>query len=394
MNGIQQGKVREILVSAFDLDGLDMLLSDRFDFNRAREVGGDGRAFKKVVADVLQRFSDEGLDAVLIAEVAARRPNRPDVQDLYQKYARALVADSWTQRVDAARLKALETYGALPTSTLLQRGRPVGEAYRSLSQDGFQRTIRGFVPQFDVEDWATNLLKVTKRVCRIDVDQTPLGTGFLVGSDCVLTNHHVLQSAISHSLVGSRIRCVFGYWMVDGKPAEGLAVSARGSMNEWHLDSSAPLKAKEEHEGRPLATHDNLDYVLFRLDRRIGDESIFPGGPNRGWIRVPETAPPLAVNMPMAILQHPEGQPLKLALDTQAVLSVNENRTRLRYAVNTEAGSSGSPCFGLDFTLVALHQFGDPGQHPPTYNQGIPIAAVRERLTAQGKAALLGGTPP
>ena len=41
--------------------------------------------------------------------------------------------------------------------------------------------------------------------------------------------------------------------------------------------------------------------------------------------------------------QHPEGTPLKLALDTEAVISLNANNTRVLYSTNTEPGSSGSP---------------------------------------------------
>ena len=48
-------------------------------------------------------------------------------------------------------------------------------------------------------------------------------------------------------------------------------------------------------------------------------------------------------------------RPLKLAPDTEAVLSVNANGTRVRYANNTEPGSSGSPVFDINWNLVALH---------------------------------------
>jgi hypothetical protein len=394
MDGIELGEVRGVLVSAFNRDAFDMLLSDRFNFKRDREVGGGERLpFVKIVDLVLERFSEDGLDAFLIAEAAAKKPNRPDVQELYAKYAQALVGGAWAKRVDAAKLDALRKYGQLPSLDVQQGGLPVAQPAASFGDGGFQKTIRGFVKQLDVLDWAAEMLKVTKRVCRIDVETEPVGTGFLVGADAVLTNHHVLEHAISKGLGGDQIRCVFEYWKVGGKPTEGIAVQAAPNPAEWHVDSSAPLSEAQEHAGVPVPTPDQLDYALLRLEHPFGNKPVFPGGPIRGWIRVPATAPPLAKDMPMAILQHPDGEPLKLALDTQAVLSVNENRTRLRYAVNTDAGASGSPCFGLDFALVALHHLGDPHK-PPAYNQGIPIAAVRERLERGGKAAALGGPPP
>jgi V8-like Glu-specific endopeptidase len=64
---------------------------------------------------------------------------------------------------------------------------------------------------------------------------------------------------------------------------------------------------------------------------------------------------------------------------------------RLRYKTNTEAGSSGSPCFTMDWTLVALHHLGDPARAPaPAFNQGIPIELIRQRIVAQGQAAAIG----
>ena len=109
---------------------------------------------------------------------------------------------------------------------------------------------------------------------------------------------------------------------------------------------------------------------------------------------VPTAAPALYPRMPLQILLHPRAAPLKLAVDTDAVTRVNANGTRVRYATNTEAGSSGSPCFDMDFLLVALHHYGDPQYHQPKYNQGIPIGKIRDRLTRVGRAAALGGASP
>jgi V8-like Glu-specific endopeptidase len=97
--------------------------------------------------------------------------------------------------------------------------------------------------------------------------------------------------------------------------------------------------------------------------------------------------------MPLMIAQHPDGKSLKLAVDTESVIGVNAGQTRVRYATNTEAGSSGSPVFDLDWNLVALHHLGDPAyDHPPSYNQGVPINKIRDRLAISGKIQALGGS--
>ena len=68
---------------------------------------------------------------------------------------------------------------------------------------------------------------------------------------------------------------------------------------------------------------------------------------------------------------------MKLALDTQAVIGLNANGTRVRYRTNTDPGSSGSPVFTMDWDLVALHHLGDPDWHNPGFNQGVPIELIR-----------------
>lgn len=92
------------------------------------------------------------------------------------------------------------------------------------------------------------------------------------------------------------------------------------------------------------------------------------------------------------IVQHPESEPLKPALDTQPITQVNVNRTRVRYSTNTEPGSSGSPCFDMDWNVVALHHCGDPAATPAglaRWNQGIPIDTVFGLMSSRGHASEL-----
>jgi hypothetical protein len=66
---------------------------------------------------------------------------------------------------------------------------------------------------------------------------------------------------------------------------------------------------------------DELDYALLRLNEPIGDAAGPGGQTKRGWVSV-STAPPLPQPTDVLfIVQHPKGQPLKLAVGTIVALN-------------------------------------------------------------------------
>ncbi|HKB06093.1 MAG TPA: trypsin-like peptidase domain-containing protein [Gemmataceae bacterium] len=391
MKGIEFAEVRDTIVRAFDADEFDMFLYEKLNFDRPNEVA-DG-PFKKVVTDVLRRFEQQGRDPYLIAAVAGARPMKADVQDVYRKYARGLIGAAYGQQVEAEQVKALEQYGLAPTVVPQTGGKAQLPGQLPATNEGFQKWINRALPQLNAWVWATQLLKQMRRVCRVEVGGAPRGTGFLVGPDVILTNHHVLDELIAAKGDGEQVACRFGYHVSDGgTPEEGTPVVLKPAFADWHLDSSPGLTDPEENAGLPVPTGDQLDHALVRLADDIGNQPIFPDGPTRGWVKVPAGPPALAEGMAMAILQHPKGEPVKLALDTDSVQKVGP--TRVRYTTNTEQGSSGSPCFDTNWGLVALHHFGDSLHQQAQFNQGVPIAAIRARLTQVGAAKFLGGDPP
>src|SRR6267154_1881617 len=116
MKGIEFAEVRDAIARCFNADEFDMFLYERLDFDRATEVA-DG-PFKKVVTDVLKRFEEEGKDPFLVAEVAAARPLKSEMQAVYRKYAKALVGEAIQGTVESERLKAMERYGLAPAVDL------------------------------------------------------------------------------------------------------------------------------------------------------------------------------------------------------------------------------------------------------------------------------------
>jgi hypothetical protein len=246
-----------------------------------------------------------------------------------------------------------------------------------------ERKIKAGQETFDVAVWRSRLGEMESRVCRIELPEgTARGTGFLIGPDLVLTNYHVIEQVKPGGLSPTSLAFRFDY----KAGPDGIAVGA-GQVyrcaEDWLAASSpySPQDLTPTPSADPSANE--LDFAVLRLSGRAGEDP--KGGPTndpvtapRGWIR---PGAPHAFNSGQAlyILQHPDGKPMQLGLDTDAVLEVNGNGTRVRYTVTTEPGSSGSPVFSADWEWVALHHSGDPRatlKVKPGYNEGVPVAAL------------------
>jgi Trypsin-like peptidase domain len=208
------------------------------------------------------------------------------------------------------------------------------------------------------------------------------GTGFLVGADLVLTNHHVMTKVAANPALAENVVLRFDFKQtIDGQPV------LRQKMTECHLAASdwcidtKPPSANDWDSALGDADPNELDYALLRLDSRIGDDpvggaSADPKAAPRGWIDATAIGVAPGVGQHVFLLQHPEGDPLRLSVGT--VTEYNGNRTRVRYNANSKDGSSGSPCFNAHLQLCALHHAHDM-QTPPRWNQAVPMAAIVDR---------------
>jgi V8-like Glu-specific endopeptidase len=247
----------------------------------------------------------------------------------------------------------------------------------------------------DIRTLIARLTVLEYQICRVEVPtqqgDTFYGTGFLVASDLVMTNHHVIDAVIQgeqgkttsngDSAKAADMRFRFDYKRMNGDVvSEGTVYRAAES---WKYDTSEDEPAGPE----------NLDYAVIRLHTTVGDQAIGEDpnriGAKRGFITVPKLEYPFIKGSPLWILQHPATLPLKLAFDTEGVIGVSEDGSRVTYTTNTEGGSSGSPCLNEKLEAVALHHSGDPSYpHVGKMNEGIPLIAVRRLLKQR---ALDGG---
>lgn len=77
---------------------------------------------------------------------------------------------------------------------------------------------------------------------------------------------------------------------------------------------------------------------------------------------------------------------------------ITKNKCRVRYAVNTEVGNSGSPIMDQDFNPIALHHSGSEGKPawdtknawPGGFNQGIPLSLIVNEIRKQVSESVRG----
>jgi hypothetical protein len=226
----------------------------------------------------------------------------------------------------------------------------------------------------DPDAWRQAMIRAEATVCRVENPEgRAWGSGFLVGPNLLMTNHHVKDKPHG-DFEGSpgTVRFRFGF----RKPAAGAAEG--GKLYALETDAKPSWLIYESPTTQ-------LDYAIVRLTGRPGEEGVgaFVGAPRRGWLAPAKLD--LALGQALFILQHPLGDVLKMA---NGGLKERQGAW-LEYEVNTEPGSSGSPVFDNQWRLVALHS--RAGQ--TEVNKGVALGAILDNLPASVKSLLPGPAP-
>lgn len=211
-------------------------------------------------------------------------------------------------------------------------------------------------PTLDVEDFHTNMRASERAVCRVEGPK--YGTGLLVGPGLVVTNYHVVDTAIEGKSSPQKIVLRFDY----KKKANGTDVQ-KGT--EYQLAGGSKWLAASS----PM---DKLDYALLRVvgSPEEGYVAGQPGAPTRGYlVPIPYSFQP---GDPLYIIQHPEKDPQKYAV---GFVQSTDLPNYVHYKVNTAGGSSGAPCFNAEWQPVALHHAGIESEK---VNRGVAFSAILE----------------
>lgn len=205
----------------------------------------------------------------------------------------------------------------------------------------------------NVGDWLTKLNRFRRSVCRIEPQPRQIGfdgyaTGFLVGKDAILTNDHVADfwdNPARAAKIKVRFDCEYD--------AQGAVIDGK----TYDLATDYQILRSPIRE---------LDFALLRLKGNPADDMI--DGDLRTHL-LPCNCD-IVENSPLLILQHPMGEPMKLAFGA-AVRHDNVDANRVNYSVNTQPGSSGSPVFTQDLKLAALHRQGNSD-----FNSGVLMKSL------------------
>lgn len=244
-------------------------------------------------------------------------------------------------------------------------------------QEALERIVNSEDNFLDI-DLLAGAIYTAQAVGRIELPSgRALGTGFLVGPDLIMTNFHVFKT--KEVLERAVIR--FDYQVnADGVVTQGRVFNFIPDFYISSPDTELDF-ALVRVKGEPLAERkmgpddEGLDYL--ELLRR---------GRHRGYLLV---SPAMIVEQERVnIVQHPNGNPQKVVLTQNYVLS-NMSADRVHYLADTMPGSSGSPVLNNHWEVIALHHSG--GAHPPQkaladlqkllrgqykFNEGIPMRAI------------------
>lgn len=275
---------------------------------------------------------------------------------------------------------------------------------RATAAGDFERILSRFGLLVDPAMWRHELAKREARVARVDVEAKAYGTGWLVGPDLLLTAYHNVEEYTS---VLHRLTTRFDHRYV---PHAGSQFLAPGRQVGF---AGKPLLAFSDHAPKFVElselgpTPEFLDFALLRLAERVGEQPPEGAGsdaPPRGWFQLPRGEHTFDAGQGLVILGHPQvkaeglGYPLKLSDALPSRARLTEHGCRVRYAVNTEVGSSGSSVMDEDFSPLALHHLGSEGRPdwdtdalwPDGFNQGVPLSLIVDVIRGQVTPTVLG----
>lgn len=198
-----------------------------------------------------------------------------------------------------------------------------------------QEVMRGNNDLLDVNflDRCTLACQAIGRIEAVSPDGRIRATGFMIAPGLLMTNQHVLENAE----VAATGTIEFGYrYNVAGELSQ---------TTRFDLDPKTFFIADER-----------LDYAIVAAKESslTGREQI----KDFGYLRLHAESGKVREREFVTIIQHPDGQPLQIALRENQVTVIDGATPFIQYEADTAHGSSGAPVFNDSLQIAALHSGG------------------------------------
>jgi len=268
---------------------------------------------------------------------------------------------------------------------------------RRIAEGDFQRILNPFGKPANPAMRRHELAKREARVARIDVDEKAVGTSWLVGPDLLLTAYHNVSE---YTQKWHLVTALFDHKYVPQSDSQFLDPGRRVNFVAQPLLAFSGHPSKADELTKAGATPEYLDFALLRLAEQVGKQVLDgaeSAGQTRGWFQLPRDKHVFDTKQGLMILGYPgvaseaSVYPLKLTNALPSGAPLTEHGCRVRYAVNTDVGSSGSPVMDEDFSPLALHHLGSEGKPDwdtdgvwrDGFNQGIPLSLIVDAIRSQ-----------
>ena len=192
-------------------------------------------------------------------------------------------------------------------------------------------------PEPDLQDvgFLIRAIKRAQSVCRIQFENSSrVGTGFVIGKNLVLTNHHV---------------------MVDDPSVEDIQEEAKSASLHF---GKVTAESGEEAKGQEFRLHSEKPVLKSSLPKKL-DYALLQ---SESSLQFHDEIQPLPLNPinpakgeSLNILQLPAGEALQLALSGDGIVEVIPEKGLVQYSTRAISGSSGAPCFDDNWQVTALH---------------------------------------
>ncbi len=223
--------------------------------------------------------------------------------------------------------------------------------------------------------------RVGATVCQVFIDNQFLGTGFLISDRHVLTAHHCIASLVDdngspHPGSAQKLSVVFDDIAIPGKSSGAFRSTFFAAKNWLVFDSK--YDEKEDSSTEPLddVLEGRLDFTVICLEKLAGlTAPMQQKSTPRNWIDIRNLAKPPQRQAQMLIAHYPGGADLRLSVglfDTHS-----KHSRRIRYLTPAIVGSSGAPCFTIDWKPYAIHNAGYSAVH---VNQGVPLFQIVDAI--------------